>query len=677
MLFAAPAVARAGCFAEMLDSNGAFNEQLERDPRGVVTRVEAELAHEPGRAGAGYDRGQLYAVLMDAYEGVGDVAAARQAAARGLDALTPTDSAALRRRLQLTAIKLLEQQGQIEQAASEYENASATVPEDAPDLVCVLGDRGYLRYLAGRSVEAAADAMRAYRLARDQGHHEIQLSAGQLLARLYSQYGLYDEAQALADEAVTYYAHSEKKAQLADAYLFRGDVRLNKEDFVAADADFRMSRDILLATGDRAARSFTEQRLCTVAARMSERADAPAACRDAFELAEAVHNPVTAKIVLAALGLIAFDRGRPKEAVALWNRVLARDGIDVPKSVQVRVHGLRGRARAELGDTAGALQDRNVYIEALEADRKARTAGQVALLTVKFTLDLKDEEVAKARAEARAAELAAARQVLVRNVVVAAALAAAALAGAILAAWLWHRRRLALDARRAVDERLAAIGRLTGGVAHEFNNLLSVIQQALGLLAGRDAVVRDAAAVGLVQQARRASQFCADITSQLLSFARQQNLKPEAIEVDQCLRDMQPLLEHAAGSAVKVAVETQGTLTASVDRRQLTAALLNLVTNARDAMPGGDTVTVRASADADRHVRIDVIDTGAGMAPDVLARAVEPFYSTKTVGDGSGLGLSMVQGFVTQSGGRLAITSTVGQGTTVSLWLPAAGAARA
>lgn len=676
-LCSAPTAVRAGCFSDVLGGDGPFAEQLERDPKGAVARVEAELATGPGRAEPGPSRAQLYAVLMDAYDHAGDVAAARQAAARGLESLAATDSAGLRRRLQLTAIKLLEQQGQIERAATDYENAAADVPDDAPDLMCVLGDRGYLRYLTGRNVDAAVDATRAYRLAKDQGRHEIQLSAGQLLARLYSQYGLYDEALALADEAVTYYAQSPKQVLLSDAYLFRGDVHLNKEDFAAADTDFRLSRTILQALDDRVALSFTVQRLCTVAAKMGDRADAPQLCHDAYDLAEAVHNPVTAKIVLLALGLIEFDRGHPRQAVDLWNRVLAHDGVDIPKGTQARLYGLRGRARAALGDAVGALQDRNVYVESLEADRKTRTAGQVALLTVRFTLALKDQEVAKARAEARTAELAAARQALVRNVVVAFALAAAAIAAAIFGAWAWHRRRLALDARRAVDERLAAIGRLTGGVAHEFNNLLSVIQQALGLLAMRDAVARDAAAMGLVQQARRASQFCADITSQLLSFARQQNLRPEAVDLDRCLREVQPLLERAAGSTVKVAVDVQATPVAWVDRRQLTAALLNLVTNARDAMPGGGTVSVRASTEPDGRIRIDVIDSGSGMPPDVLARAVEPFYSTKTVGDGSGLGLSMVQGFATQSGGRLTITSSVGEGTAVSLWLQAAGAPHA
>ena len=285
----------------------------------------------------------------------------------------------------------------------------------------------------------------------------------------------------------------------------------------------------------------------------------------------------------------------------------------------------------------------------------ARLAAQArwALLNVKFALALKDEELAKLRAEQRSHELDASRQALIRDAIAAAAVATIVAIAALLSAWLWHRRKIAVDARAAAEERLAAVGRLTGGVAHDFNNLLSVIHQAAGLLALRESVKADAIAEQLVEQARRAARLCADITSQLLSFARQQNLSPEPVDLDRCLREALPLLERAAGTSVKVVLETHVPMPqAWVDRRQLTAALLNLVSNARDALPDGGTVTVRVTPDRDRMVRIDVVDDGHGMRPEALARATEPFYSTKAVGDGSGLGLSMVHGFATQSGGN-------------------------
>ena len=241
--------------------------------------------------------------------------------------------------------------------------------------------------------------------------------------------------------------------------------------------------------------------------------------------------------------------------------------------------------------------------------------------------------------------------------------------------WLWHRRKLAAKAREAAAAQMAAIGRLTGGIAHDFNNLLSVLQQAIGLVSQPGIGRRRQTALDLLRQAHHATEICADITSQLLSFARQQNLKPEAVEMEGFLTDMLPLLKGMAGTAVKLKVEIQQpALVAWVDRRQLTAAILNLGANARDSMSNGGTLTLRASRRrGDRRIRIDVIDEGCGMPPDVLARAIEPFYSTKPVGQGSGLGLSMVQGFATQSGGSLTIASEPNRGTTVSLWLPAAG----
>jgi signal transduction histidine kinase len=122
---------------------------------------------------------------------------------------------------------------------------------------------------------------------------------------------------------------------------------------------------------------------------------------------------------------------------------------------------------------------------------------------------------------------------------------------------------------------------------------------------------------------------------------------------------------------MRLKIEQPGPV-AWADQRLLTAALLNLVSNARDAMSGGGTVSIQAATDVNRRIRLDVIDEGCGMTPEVLARAVEPFYSTKAVGSGSGLGLSVVEGFASQSGGALAIQSESNRGTTVSLWLPAA-----
>jgi signal transduction histidine kinase len=670
-LCCAPRSGHASCFAEMTGGDAPFTALMERDPRAAIAQIQAELSSSPTKSKAGLSRAHLYAMLMDAYQNSGDIPLARDAAAHGMQALTIADSPGLQHRLLFTGIILNQVQGHIAQAAAEYEKAAQDVPDDAPELVCVLGDRGYLRYLVGGRVDAAVDAMRAYRLAGDFGRDQIRLSAGQLLARLYAQYGLYDEALKLADDAVRFYQASSNTVLLSDAYLFRGDVLMDKEDYSAAEADFRKSRVLLDVVGDRFAQSFTLQRLCQVAAKVPNHPNARSACREAYELADAVKNPISAKFVLMALGRIEFRNGHEKEAVELWDRALAENGADLPKRARAAIYTLRAQAKARLGDTEGALRDTNLYVESLEGERQARSADQSALLKLMLESALKSEELDKVRAEAKIAEMAASRQKFIRNLFI--ALTILLTAAVPLGMWSWHRRKVVVDARRAAEGQLVALGQLTGGIAHDFNNLLGVLYQTIGLLGRRGSVAQDPVALELVQQAQQASEIGADITSQLLSFARQQNLKPEAVSISAFLLEVRPLLERAAGTAMSVHVETQDAPSiAWVDRRQLTAALLNLAANSRDAK--SDTLTFRAYTDAGRRIRIDAIDRGCGMTPSVLARALEPFFSTKAIGAGSGLGLSMVQGFASQSGGSLGIISEANRGTTVSLWLPAVGA---
>jgi signal transduction histidine kinase len=653
----------------LLGGDAPFDDQIERDPKMAITRIGAALAGTAAAPGAGVSRAHLYAMLMDANQNAGEIGAARDAAARGLDALTAADGDTLRRRLQLTGIMLLEVQGHIEQAAAEYEKAAADVPDGAPDLACVLGDRGYLRYLVGGRVDAAVDAMRAYRLAGALGRDKIRLSAGQLLARLYSQYGLYDEALKLANEAVEFYAHSSDQTLLSDAYLFRGDVLLNKEAYAAAREDFLKSRALLESVGDRFALSFTLQRLCTVAAKMPDQKDASAICHDAADLGNSVKNPVAVKFVLAALAQIKLGEGHTKEAIDLWDQALANDGVNLPSRTPSAIYSQRAQARARTGDVVGAFEDMSLYVKALEQERKARSADQAALVKVVTDSILTGEELARMRAEARAAELTASRQILIRNLVLAAAILV--IAAFVLGMWSWHRRKLVEKEREAAEERLATIGRLISGIAHDFNNLLCIIQLAIGSLTRRKAVASDTAAGDLLGQVRLAAKDCADITSKLLSFARQDTLQPEALEMGQFLKDLRPLLARTAGLAIGMQLEIQEpSPVAWVDRRQLTIALLNLTANARDAMSLGGVIIFHTLTDADGRVRIDVKDDGRGMSPEQLSRAIEPFYSTKPLGQGSGLGLSMVEGFAAQSGGAFAIVSSPERGTTASLWLP-------
>ncbi|SOD55530.1 PAS domain S-box protein [Pseudoxanthomonas wuyuanensis] len=250
----------------------------------------------------------------------------------------------------------------------------------------------------------------------------------------------------------------------------------------------------------------------------------------------------------------------------------------------------------------------------------------------------------------------------------------------LLAALMLRRRT---EEQLAHAQRLDAIGQLTGGVAHDFNNLLTVMSGSLQLLEAECG--QQPGALELIASALRSVERGAELTSKLLAFARKQRLSPSAIAPAQLLRDLELMLQRTLGESIRLKVECPATLPAAyADAAQLDAALLNLALNARDAMPRGGEIsiaveerwigtdTARPHLRAGHYVMFSVTDTGLGMTQETLARAIEPFYTTKGLGRGSGLGLSMVYGFIEQSGGQMEIASRLGYGTRIDLYLPVA-----
>ncbi len=251
---------------------------------------------------------------------------------------------------------------------------------------------------------------------------------------------------------------------------------------------------------------------------------------------------------------------------------------------------------------------------------------------------------------------------------------ALAAANAELRVQIEERARAEDELRQA--HKLQALGQLTGGIAHDFNNLLTVIQGSADMLRrpGLDESKKARMAEAIVQASSRA----AALTGQLLAFARRQPLQPEIIAVNRLIGEMIDLLDRTLGE--RIAIRTalaEDACTVEADRAQLESALLNIAVNARDAMPEGGDLTIgttRVEREGQDMVGIFVRDTGVGMDADTLARAIEPFFTTKATGKGTGLGLSQVYGFATQSGGDVGIASTPEDGTTVTLFLPCTGA---
>src|SRR5690554_2396765 len=237
----------------------------------------------------------------------------------------------------------------------------------------------------------------------------------------------------------------------------------------------------------------------------------------------------------------------------------------------------------------------------------------------------------------------------------------------------------------AESQKLESIGKLTLGLAHDFNNLLTIIVNSLETIAlrpGADERTRE-----LVETAARACDRGALLTRQLLAFGRGKPLAPEPCELNSLLEDSMNLFRRACAGTVELELDpAAGLPPVQVDRAQFEAAILNLVTNSCDAMPGGGRIRLHTSVACRRnpsapageerlHVCVAVIDDGEGIAPDVQRQVFEPFFTTKEVGKGSGLGLSQVFGFAAQSGGFAELESAPGVGTTVRMCLPADGGA--
>ncbi len=245
-----------------------------------------------------------------------------------------------------------------------------------------------------------------------------------------------------------------------------------------------------------------------------------------------------------------------------------------------------------------------------------------------------------------------------------------------------------LETQLVQAQKMDAIGKLTGGIAHDFNNLLAAVIGGLSLLERKANLEGEQQRI--LGMTKRAAEQGTELVRRLLAFARRQTLEPRSIDLQSLRQTVSDLLTHTLGGLVHIDWRIEDSAwDVHADRAQLELAIVNLVINARDAMPDGGTIMVavqnrqavagdESSLDPGDYVRIAITDTGSGIAPADLEKVMDPFFTTKAVGKGSGLGLSMVYGFARQSNGAFRIESALGSGTTAELWLPRApeGAAR-
>ncbi|MFL9813249.1 response regulator [Stutzerimonas sp. VN223-3] len=242
--------------------------------------------------------------------------------------------------------------------------------------------------------------------------------------------------------------------------------------------------------------------------------------------------------------------------------------------------------------------------------------------------------------------------------------------------------RVRTEAQLMQAQKMDALGKLTGGIAHDFNNLLTGIITGIELLKQRLQQGRNDAVLRFADTALSSARSAASMTNRLLAFARQQPLDSRPADLNDEIRSLEELLQRTIGERIRLNLDLyEAGMFAQVDANQLESAVLNLVINARDALPQGGTITIRTAAlrsegnadlaDGD-YVTLSVKDDGTGIDPEVIGKVFEPFFTTKPLGQGTGLGLSSIYGFARQSGGEARINSVVGQGTEVTLVLPAA-----
>ncbi len=390
-------------------------------------------------------------------------------------------------------------------------------------------------------------------------------------------------------------------------------------------------------------------------------------------------RPIRAYPAQALLIDILTARGKLEEAARLSDSLVQ----EVPVDARGRVELLEARARL----LAAQGQHRAAYVTLIDAQSAreqqslARAARTLAFMRARTEAQERFQELTHLRAQQARAEDEAHQARIVRNFSL--AIVAITLIGAI-ALWLMARVRRKLEAEIERRRSLDALGKLTGGVAHDFNNLMTIVQQAMDLLRQDPAVKSSGDALILIDEAEGAARLGGHITRQLLTFARQQPMQPEDVPLRQYIEQRRLLFERTLGESMRLEVilndEHCGV---RVDPGQLTTAIINLLANSRDAMGGKGEVTMRIEAihnafrdrrwaelPIGRYVSIAIIDRGKGMSAEVARQAVTPFFTTKGEAGGTGLGLSTVHGFVVQSGGILLLKSEPNLGTTITLVLP-------
>lgn len=650
----------------------ALDDRTDADPAAVdaeVSRRLAALADTDSLQAA-----ELYVVQAEAASLMNNPSKVHAAAAASRARLRRLSDAAIRDALEFRLV-LIEADSSVSDtefttALADLTRLEPTMPADSLQHACLLIMRSGVNRRLGKNDDSVSDGLLAHQITTAANAPSATADAAFELAYTYWRAGLLLDAINMADEVIDYSRSAKLPGELARGLQVKAWILTRMQRYAEALAAIAEARQLDIGLSNTADAAYADLGRCDVLLKMDRLDEAEGSCVEAeheWTAAGRLDQLPRAEVVRAD---IALARGDPRAALARLNPILSADLGKVPASLLPDLYHSRSRAFSELGRYREALADLNAEERLNESGDRDRRNIAAAILKGNFEAEAAANNIRLLRAAADSERLLADRQTLIRNITV---IVAALLSAAILLLWWnWRRRKESERLREVLQERSAFVGRLTAGIAHEFNNQLTVMQQGLGMLANRPSIAGDPVAELLIGEMQRANRASSEITAQLQSFGRQQSLNPQNISLQELFARIAPTIAMVAGDKVRVEVDS-GSPPAVVwaDERQLSAALINLIANARDAMPAGGTVKIRADMPQASRTTIAVNDQGTGMTPEVLSKATEPFFTTKSLGSGSGLGLSMVDGFVTQSCGSMRVESVIGHGTTVTLELPA------
>jgi signal transduction histidine kinase len=678
MTAAIPTAAGAACIGAHEGLPAELELAAFADPPRALVEIERRLEDLSPATGdtAASQRVTLHAMAAEAWRQLGRSVEALHAAesARAI-ALRAVDGD-LAVRVRLVHAMALSLNGSTSEAIDALDGVVADSRDNPRATACAYKDRGWLRYRRREIEPAFRDLTQAYELLQRLGVESEAMVAAGRLASVYRAAGAFEDSERLLLETIGYFERVGARVRVATARDRLGQVYLDQGNVDAAIRQFELERVSSETANDPLGIAYATMRICQSLLSRGDHRNAARNCDEAGERLAAVGpvDNIDRKSLAVLRGRIALAAGDPRRAITHFDTSLAGNADDLETALRMGVYAWRGEALTAVGDYRAALRDAQQLLAERRGSQFDLVTNQLAVERAKSSLALERAKVIQLEQDRNSLALEAARERQQRNLSLAAAVLIAL--AALLVAFAVNRRRFAETARLAAERRVEELGRISAGIAHDFNNLLTVVNQAIGQLGRHPALATDSGARELIDATREAARNGGEITRQLLAFGRQQNLRPEIVELGDYMSGRQQLFEQSAGPDHVLRVAVSANARCRVDPDQLTTAIANLVINAREASPRGAAITISVDKPAegdgitDRMVGISVTDHGHGMDPSVRDRATEAFFSTKEPGVGAGLGLSAVEGFVRQSGGLLKLTSAPLQGTTVTMLFP-------